>query len=155
MVEVYLVQHGEARPESEDPARPLSDGGRAEVELVACRMAEAGVRPASIVHSGKLRAMQTAEILSRYLEPRGDVSERSGLNPLDEPEAAKQLIEGAGGPLMLVGHLPHLSRLASLLVSGNVDGEVVQFRMGGVVCLSEAGGNWLVKWAFIPEIAGD
>jgi phosphohistidine phosphatase len=155
MVEVYLVQHGEASPELEDPARPLSDRGRAEVELVACRIAEVGVRPAGIIHSGKLRAMQTAEIFGRYLEPRGDVSEQSGLNPLDEPEAARQLIEKAGEPLMLVGHLPHLSRLASLLVSGNVEGEVVQFRMGGVVCLSEAGGNWLVKWAFIPEIAGD
>jgi phosphohistidine phosphatase len=154
-VEVYLVQHGEARPESEDATRPLSDRGRAEVELMASWVAEAGVRPARIVHSGKLRAMQTAEILGRYLEPRGDVSEQSGLNPLDEPEVARHLVEEAGEPLMLVGHLPHLGRLASLLVLGNVECGVVQFRMGGVVCLSEADGNWLVKWALIPEIACD
>jgi hypothetical protein len=45
--------------------------------------------------------------------------------------------------------------LASLLVSGSAEGGVVQFRMGGAVCLSEANGDWLVKWALIPEIAGD
>lgn len=35
MSEVYLVQHGGARLESEDPARPLTGRGREEVGRVA------------------------------------------------------------------------------------------------------------------------
>jgi phosphohistidine phosphatase len=153
-MEVYLVQHGEARPESEDPARPLTDKGRVEAESVARHVAGVGVEVARILHSGKLRAEQTAEVFGRHLEPCGGVSEQPGLGPLDDPRAAKRMVEEAGEPLMLVGHLPHLSRLASMLVSGDAGNEVVKFRMGGVVCLGKTEGGWLVKWALIPEIVG-
>ena len=33
-MKLYLMQHGEAQPEEQDPARPLTDRGRAEVEPV-------------------------------------------------------------------------------------------------------------------------
>lgn len=32
---LYLIQHGDAKSEQEDPARPLSDKGRRDVEKVA------------------------------------------------------------------------------------------------------------------------
>jgi len=34
-MEIYLVQHGEAKSESEDPERPLTENGRRAVESVA------------------------------------------------------------------------------------------------------------------------
>ena len=61
---LYLVQHGEAKPEAEDPQRPLADAGRQAVEHVARQAARAGVRPQVILHSGKLRAQQTGEIMA-------------------------------------------------------------------------------------------
>ncbi|HDD66024.1 MAG TPA: phosphohistidine phosphatase SixA, partial [Nitrososphaeria archaeon] len=62
-MKVYLVQHGEAKREEEDPARPLTEEGKREVEDVARFLAELGVRVDRILHSGKLRAAQTANIL--------------------------------------------------------------------------------------------
>ncbi len=61
-------------------------------------------------------------------------------------------------PLMLVGHLPFLSRLASLLLVGDPERALVRFRMGGIVCLTgePAGaggtGGWMVAWMLIPEL---
>jgi phosphohistidine phosphatase len=54
---------------------------------------------------------------------------------------------------MIVGHLPHLSRLASLLVLGEAEKEVVRFRMGAVVCLARSGESWSIDWTLIPAFA--
>ena len=56
---VYLIQHGEARSEEEDPERPLTDKGRNTVESVSKYIAPLGLGVTQIVHSYKLRARQT------------------------------------------------------------------------------------------------
>jgi phosphohistidine phosphatase len=56
---------------------------------------------------------------------------------------------------MLVGHLPHLSRLASWLLIGDPGKEILRFRNGGIVCLARAGGRWLLQWILAPELVGD
>ena len=150
-MEVYLVQHGEAKPEAEDPGRPLTDRGRAEAEAVARHVAGLGIEVSRILHSGKLRALQTAEVFAQHMNPGEGVLERQGLSPADDHREAKQLLEEAEKPLMLVGHLPHLSRLAASLVVSDPDQEVVRFRMAGIVCLVKTGTGWAVKWAVIPE----
>ena len=151
-MEVYLVRHGEAKPESNDPERPLTDSGMADVESLARYIANLKVAVSQIRHSGKLRARQTAEIFGRYLAPPHGVIEHAGLAPNDDPRKALAEICQATEPLMIVGHLPHLSRLASLLLSGNVDKDLVRFRVGGVVCLSSDDGGWALSWALDPEI---
>ena len=80
-MEIYLVQHGEAKPESEAPERPLTDKGRTEVESVAYYVAGLGVKVSRIVHSGKLRAKQTAEIFAQKLRPSQDTVGQEGLGP--------------------------------------------------------------------------
>jgi len=65
---VYLMQHGEATTEAENAARPLTETGRAVVERVAARANAADVRIDRCVHSGKLRAEQTADVLLGALE---------------------------------------------------------------------------------------
>ena len=55
-MDIYLVQHGEAKPEAEDPERSLSDKGKKEVESSARHAAAVGIEVAQILHSGKLRA---------------------------------------------------------------------------------------------------
>ena len=149
---VYLVQHGEAKREEEDPARPLTERGRREVEAVARFLSEVGVRVDRILHSGKLRAAQTAEILGRHLKPAGGVEEAEGLEPLADPGAWARRLGEAGEELMLVGHLPHLARLASLLTAGRNDVEVMKFRYGAVACLEKAEGNrWSILWIVRPD----
>ena len=151
-MEVYLVQHGESKPESEDPKRPLTDKGRGEVEYVALHSAALGLQVTQIFHSSRLRAKQTAEIFAQHLVPAPHVMEQKVLGPSDDPYETKQLIQREEKSLMLVGHLPHLSRLASLLILGDPGKEVVRLSMGGVVCLGSSDDSWLVDWSIIPKI---
>lgn len=152
-MQVYLVQHGEAKPEAEDPARPLTDRGREEVRRVAERTAALGIQVAEIRHSEKLRARQTAEIFAAALCPSRGMREMEGLAPADDPGKARAAIESAREPLMLVGHLPHLSRLASLLLVGDFGREIIRFRNGAIVCLVQVEGRWLLQWTITPELA--
>ena len=150
-MDFYLVRHGEAKAETEDPRRPLSDRGRREVEEVARAAAAKGIRALAILHSDKLRAKETAEILARYLSPIGGVRETKGLGPQDDPLVAKAELEAAADSLMLVGHLPHLGRLASLLLTGDSEKGSVDFPPAGLVCLSHQEGRWEMRWALGPE----
>jgi phosphohistidine phosphatase len=152
-MELYLVQHGEAKPESEDPERPLTERGRREVERVARHAARTGARPAEIRHSGRRRAEETAALLARHLRPARGVRAVAGLGPNDDPAATREAIEREAEPLCIVGHLPHLSRLASLLLAGDPEREILAFRMGGMVYLERADGRWRVRWAVVPEVA--
>jgi len=152
-MEVYLVQHGEAKPEAVDPARSLTDHGREEVGRVARRAAALRLQVAEIRHSDKLRARQTAEILAEQLSPSAGVREMEGLAPMEDPEKARIEVEAARQPLMLVGHLPHLSRLASSLVVGDPAKEIIRFRNSAIVCLVKAERGWLLQWILTPELA--
>ena len=56
----------------------------------------------------------------------------------------------------MVGHLPHLERLTSLLLTGSPDRRPVVFRNGGVVCLEKDGsGVWSLLWAIVPDLLRD
>ena len=151
-MKIYLVQHGEAKPEMEDTERPLTEKGQETVESVAKFVASAGVDVAEIIHSGRLRAKQTAELFARYLAPTQGVREEKGLGPLDDPNQSMQLIQQAKGPLMIVGHLPYSSRLVSSMILDSIEIETIRFKMGGVVCLGESDNKWLIDWAFVPEL---
>src|SRR5258708_4319762 len=109
---LYLVRHGEAV--QADP-RPLSPFGRRQAEDLARQASTAGARPARILHSGKMRAQQTATALAAVLEPR-EIRAIAGLSPDDDPHSAAELAQESDEDLMLVGHLPHMGELAALLL---------------------------------------
>lgn len=143
---LYLVQHGQAKSEEQDPERPLSENGEREVEGIAVHVT---LKVEEILHSPKLRARQTAGILSAHIG--APAREIEGIKPLDDPRIAKELVESSGQDLMLVGHLPHLDRLSSLLLTGDDGAGVIRFRMGGVVCL-EREEKWKLAWAIVPGL---
>jgi phosphohistidine phosphatase len=152
-MELYLVQHGEATPKEVDPERPLTARGQVEVLRVAQAAHAAGVTVSTIYHSGKLRAQQTAEILAKELQVAEAPSSLEGLSPNDDPDLVGRALDSFLSPVMLVGHLPHMSRLCSLLVVGDPDQHSVRFRMGAIVCLVKGGsGVWRVGWMLTPEV---
>lgn len=152
-MELYLVQHGQAMSKAEDAARPLTEPGREDVVRVACFAATAGVKPAAVYHSGKLRARQTAEILAVELGAGEAPMVLQGLLPNDDPTAVAGMVDSLGSPAMLVGHLPHLSGLCSLLVVGDPEPQVVRFRKGGIVGLAkDESGTWGVNWMLTPDV---
>jgi phosphohistidine phosphatase len=152
-MKLYLVQHAEAKREEEDPTRPLSERGWKDIKKVADFLKKGGIGVSEILHSGKLRAKQTAEVLAENISPSEGVKEAEGLSPLDDPNIWGKKLEEKPGDVMLVGHLPHLSKLAGLLLTGDQDRKPVNFKMGGVVCLEkDEAGNWSVQWILIPQI---
>jgi phosphohistidine phosphatase len=152
---LYLMQHGEAAPESEDPARPLTARGRVDVERVAHFAARLDAGIALIRHSGKLRARQTAEIVAGALQPSPRIEEAGGLGPKDHPATAARALEDLDETSLLVGHLPHLARLVSLLVVGDVSKDILAFRMGALVALCRDEEGWRLRDVLTPEMAGE
>jgi len=147
---VYLIQHGEAKSKEEDPKRPLSEKGKADAEKTAKFLSRIGIKVSSIFHSGKERALETADIIGEYLgiEP----IQKDGLSPLDDPNIWFNRIKEIDEDIIIVGHLPHLSRLSSMLILGNPEKEVISFRMAGVVCLTKKEDIWTISWMVIPDL---
>jgi phosphohistidine phosphatase len=153
-MELYLVQHGEAKPEAEDPERPLTERGEETVRQMAAWAAQVGVRVVQIRHSGKRRAEQTAALLTERLSPAQGVIAVEGLKPNDDPRPVVESLQSEHQPIMLVGHLPFLSRLASLLVVENPEGGIIRFQPAGIVCLVRQEKKWTVQWVMPPDLLG-
>ena len=155
-MDLYLMQHGEATTEAENPERPLTEAGRATVHRVSARARAAGVQVEACVHSGKLRAEETARLLVSALGGAADVVARAGLGPKDDVAPTAQWLRTTEyDALAVVGHLPFLDRLASLLIAGDEEAQVVRFRMGGLVKLEpkDEGEGFAVAWVLPPELA--
>ncbi|MFC1742649.1 phosphohistidine phosphatase SixA [Candidatus Riflebacteria bacterium] len=150
---LFLVQHGLAKDKSEDPDRPLSDKGREEVERILKFFAKSSLQVKNIFHSGKTRAKQTAEMLNRAFKVKDGVETSPDLNPLDPANLWVKKLDDYQENIMLVGHLPHLSVLASLLLGSDEDNTPVCFRQGGVVCLKKTEtSKWSLVWMVTPDI---
>jgi phosphohistidine phosphatase len=150
---VYLVQHGEAEPKAKDPERPLTGPGRETVERVAAWAAGVGVRANQIRHSGKLRAEQTAALFAEKLEPHEGVAARSGLGPNDDVQPVAEELAECTSSVMIVGHLPFLSRLAGALLADDPERPLIRFRNGGLVGLVREEDRWQVGCVVPPEMA--
>ena len=149
-MEFYLVRHGESVSAAAGSRRPLTPTGRRDVERVAQAAAARGVEVSQIFHSGILRAQQTAGILSRILSPVNGMRELAGLKPDDDPLLAKAELETSTTPIMLVGHLPHMSRLAACLSFGVPDRTGVEFAPATIVCFSLEDNLWKMLWRLTP-----
>ncbi|HYY25020.1 MAG TPA: phosphohistidine phosphatase SixA [Candidatus Udaeobacter sp.] len=151
-MEFYLVRHGEAVSETQDPARPLTEAGRQTVEQVARSASAKAIQVAAVFHSGILRAKQTADILATHLHPTAGVRTMSGLLPEDDPAIARSELEAAQQSILLVGHLPHMNRLAALLASGDPDRELVNFAPAMMICFSHEKSQWTIAWVLAPQL---
>jgi len=152
-MKLYLVQHGEAKSEAEDPQRSLTERGIEEVRNVAKVAKRLSLYPSKIYHSGKQRAKQTAEIFTGSLDRRSEATQ--GLSPNDDVRVWAERISKEREDLMIVGHLPFLEKLASFLMTGKETPRLVFFRYGGIVCLDRReDGGWGVRLILTPEMTG-
>ena len=73
--------------------------------------------------------------------------------PNDDVEPMLERVQTELKSLMLVGHLPYLSRFVARLLGMEKDRVLVEFRMGSVVRLDRnKSGEWVVRWVFTPEL---
>lgn len=150
---IYLTQHGQALPKDVDPDRPLNAQGREDVRRLAELLGNAGIEVGQVLHSGKARAEQTAAILADALLPAGQPEARAGLGPTDPLEQVSAEIAFWSAETLIVGHLPYLGRLASLLLVSDPDRPLLAFQPGSIACLEkDPEGRWALAWMVRPEL---
>ena len=150
-MKLYLVQHGEAKSEAEDPERSLTSRGEEETRQISEAAKRLGIRPSRISYSGKKRAEQTAGIIAKALDMSAQLGQ--GLNPNDAIRPWAERISREAEDLMIVGHLPFLEKLASFLVCGDEGAKVVLFRYSAIVCMEKKEpARWAVDWILKPEM---
>ncbi len=152
-MKIYCVRHGEAEESDVNPERPLTENGRSDIESVARFMGEAGLHIDHLLHSPKLRAIQTAEIFAKYLKA-DQVTECANL--LDENNDVTPLVDMMPiwhGDIMLVGHLPFMYKLVSALVLGQQDFyPIVNYPPGTVICLDRYNDRCIISWLLHPQL---
>ncbi|HZP58713.1 MAG TPA: histidine phosphatase family protein [Opitutaceae bacterium] len=164
-MQLYLVRHADAVAEQEDTRRPLSTRGRAEcARLVAFFQRNGALHPVQFWHSPLLRALETARLLAEGLKLDAALVETPGLRPEDDPVEIVTRIEEMNTKmdLALVGHEPHLSALATLLVRGKLRPVGFEVKKGAVLAFEPAGGvhkksgrrRWHALWQVDPALLG-
>ena len=160
---LYIVRHAIAEQreinssEEQDSQRPLTDTGRKKFRKVAGRLNQLGTRVDLILASPYLRAANTARILQKKLDLGKDsLVMMENLSPVGDPDRLMKEIRETYGTvenIALVGHEPGLSRLISVLLSGDPTLPIT-LKKGGVCCLSvealEYGRCATLEWLLAP-----
>jgi len=146
---VYFVQHGLAVDKAEDSERPLSKAGVQQTKKMAEALRDSKVPISSIFHSGKLRALQTAEIFASTLSTSPS-STIEGLSPNDDVTLLAQKL--GTNEALYIGHLPCLEKLVAYLVTGNENGSITTFKNSAVVCLEKHDAHYQLQWHLTPEL---
>jgi phosphohistidine phosphatase len=142
-VKLYFLRHAIATERDtevypDDGLRPLTEAGYEKMAKIARALCKMDIQIDQILTSPLLRARETAEIVRKNLHikkdrlvlidqlaPSGDTSQ------LIADIKAKYLLDS----LLLVGHEPDLSKLISLLLSGDPSLPITM-KKGGLCCLS-------------------
>ena len=152
---LYLMRHGEAQFGPIDDERPLSPQGQAEATRAAAALVRLQPGLRRILHSGKRRARETAEIVAASLGGDLAVESASGLAPESDPRPSVDHLLAEGMPTLVVGHLPHLPRLVALLLTGDPERALLRMPPGTLVALSNEDGPWRVAWLLPPGVLAD
>jgi phosphohistidine phosphatase len=142
---LYVVQHGDALPKVVDPDRPLSDRGRADIQRLAAWLFNRGVKVARVLHSGKTRALETAELFQSLLVPSSEIEAGEQLGPNDSPDFILGQLAAADEDTLIAGHMPFVSRLVSQAVSDSSHLQLVEFIPGSVAGLERANRKSIIR----------
>ncbi len=152
-MKLYLVRHGQVLDENQDPLQHLSEKGKLDAQKTAGFLKKARIKIDVIISSKKGRAIQTAKLIASVLLPAGKVEQINGISPNDSAEAFFKSIEFNEKDIMLVGHLPFLSHLTSLLLCREENTVKILYSTCSVVCLEQKGREaWQLAFAINPEL---
>jgi phosphohistidine phosphatase len=166
-MQIYLLRHGVAADVGEggvtrDADRPLTGEGRAKMKLAAKGMRELGLRFDYVFTSPYVRTAQTARIVAEEFGLKDEVIEIASLAAGRVfshrwGHSADALIEiGAYDftSALLVGHMPDVSELASVLLSGERN-LAVEFKKGALCCVEVSDlpprAPGVLRWLLTPK----
>ena len=155
---LYLLRHGEALPPDgtiTDRERALSERGRTDIEGAGRLLSRLRPEVARVVTSPLVRAVQTAEIVSRTIPWHPTVIPSENLVPgfrlaslLDELLGMKE------EHLVAVGHQPDMTGLISHLLSGpRLDLDMQPGALAALeVGLNKDGPAGRLRWLLSPHL---
>lgn len=150
---VYLIRHAHAVDSEENSERPLSRRGQEQARALAAFLERSGqFEPAEFWHSPLARSRETAELLGEGLRVSAPYLLVPDLQPESDPRLAARRIKVATHPVAIVGHEPHLSALATLLVVGARDAPAFVMKKCSALALEGAGRHWSVRWHVSPDL---
>lgn len=155
---IFVVRHAKAVPGYPDEFRQLAADGERMADEMGEHLASTGVKVTRIYHSGLVRARQTAEALARHLQPHDGLHHRPGLEPEAEPlpiAAWLETEEETGDGVMIVSHMPFVDRLVSMLLCGDPDAGLVDYKLCAVARLNmKPTHGYELAWLLTPKSAG-
>jgi phosphohistidine phosphatase len=142
MFRLYIVRHGPAVELGEkgvetDFDRMLSQDGLIKTRLAASGLRAMNCRPWLILTSPLVRATETADILKDVLQPEKGVGVDERLSPgVPMKQRLAMLLDQPSYPTMVVGHMPDLAELASILVAGKHASFSMTFKKAAACCIT-------------------
>ena len=134
-MEIYILRHGIAVDRGtpgykKDGDRPLTEDGIEKIRQVAEAMLAMELKFDLILSSPYVRAAETAKIVAGELDE--EVTFTNFLLPEGNPlELIREINDNKPQSVLLVGHEPDLSRLMSLLISGESEA-AIELKKGGL-----------------------
>ena len=151
-MKLYLTQHGDSELAEKDPKRPLSALGEADIKHLTHFISPLNLHVQRAFHSGKLRAEQTATILSQGFKSRDSFSARADLEPMAPISTMLNDLLNWQEDSLLVSHQPFLGKLLSQLLIGDENKNLVNFTPGSMVCLQQnENKEWALLWMLSPD----
>ncbi|MBM3851984.1 MAG: phosphohistidine phosphatase SixA [Verrucomicrobia bacterium] len=152
-MQVYLIRHASAEDTAPDHLRRLSKRGREQVRALARFLRRSDLfAPEEIWHSTLVRAQETAALLGGEMKLKVPLREVADLEPGDDPHQFARQLATTSRTIAVVGHEPHLSSLATLLVTGAAEPVRFVMKKGAVLALEDAGPQWAVCWHICPAL---
>ena len=115
-MQLHLVRHAEAAGGEPDELRALTPAGREQARSLGASFREAGIRPDAILTSPLLRARETGTLIGREVGVEAAADNR--LAPGATADTVTNAVAGRGNVIVVVGHQPDCSRIASALSGG-------------------------------------
>lgn len=137
---LYVLRHGVAEdlpPGGDDAARRLTPLGRSKMEEEAAGMRALGIELDLLLTSPLPRAAETAAIVAAAYRGRPSPKDMPALAPGVAPAETLQALRpfARHDHVMVVGHEPTLSRLASLVLAGAPDRVSIDLKKGGCLAI--------------------
>jgi phosphohistidine phosphatase len=140
--ELCIMRHGAAVARdtggyADDSKRPLTPVGKKKMKEIAAGLARLGFTPDWIVTSPLVRAVETAEIVADSLPAKTPMDFCEELRPGASPEALMAYLAKRSNSkrVLLVGHEPDLSQLATRLIGAGRHANLA-FKKGGCCLIS-------------------
>jgi phosphohistidine phosphatase len=153
-MKLYLVRHGKAGDAFRDEDRELTASGIQDCTRFFTWINDhIPLESSRLLHSGLVRARQTADLLATSMTLKPSLEMAADLTPNADPRIWMRILSKEIDNIVLVGHNPHLSRLVSMLVSGQEDDIVVEMKKGMIVCLErESYSGWSIDLCLAPKL---